>query len=95
MRRPPSRAYLLYVSSLDSLVSMPQLHCSVPRDIEDELRARAKARKLPLSKFLAEVLTKEVRRGWPPGFFENVYGAWKDLDIERPPQGEYETRRPW
>jgi hypothetical protein len=73
---------------------MSQIHCSLPGDVEHELRARAKARRLPLSKYVAEVLTREVRRGWPPGWFERVYGSWKD-PIERPPQGEYEKRKPW
>lgn len=30
--------------------------------------------------------------GWPPGFFEETYGAWKGEPLERLPQGEYETR---
>jgi post-segregation antitoxin (ccd killing protein) len=72
---------------------MSQIHCSVAPDVEGELRARAKARKLPLSKYVAEVLTKEVRRGWPPGWFERVAGSWKG-PLERPPQGKFEKRTP-
>jgi hypothetical protein len=30
--------------------------------------------------------------GWPPGFFEETFGAWKGAPLERGPQGEYETR---
>lgn len=30
--------------------------------------------------------------GYPIGFFERTYGAFKDTPIERPPQGEYEQR---
>ena len=30
--------------------------------------------------------------GWPPGYFENVYGSLRDTNFERPSQGEYETR---
>ena len=70
---------------------MSQIHCYLPREVEAELRARAKARKLPLSKYVAEVLAREVRRGWPAGWFDRVAGGWKD-PIERPPQGDYERR---
>lgn len=30
--------------------------------------------------------------GWPPGFFEQTYGALKDEPMVREPQGEYEVR---
>ncbi len=31
-------------------------------------------------------------RGWPPGFFEQTYGSFRDQPLVREPQGEYETR---
>jgi hypothetical protein len=31
-------------------------------------------------------------RGWPPGFFEQTFGAFADEPLERPEQGEYEVR---
>jgi hypothetical protein len=30
--------------------------------------------------------------GWMPGFFEEVIGGWVGKPLERPEQGEYETR---
>jgi hypothetical protein len=30
--------------------------------------------------------------GWPVGFFDKTYGSLADDPIERPPQGQYETR---
>jgi hypothetical protein len=30
--------------------------------------------------------------GWPPGFFEETYGSFKDEPLERPPQGDFEIR---
>ncbi len=72
---------------------MSQIHCSVDADVESELRVRARAKGLPLSKYVADVLTKEVRRGWPPGWFERVPGSWVG-PLERPPQGEFEKREP-
>jgi hypothetical protein len=32
------------------------------------------------------------QRGWMPGFFEEVIGGWVGEPLERPEQGEYETR---
>jgi hypothetical protein len=32
------------------------------------------------------------KRGWMPGFFEEVIGGWVGEPLERPEQGEYETR---
>jgi hypothetical protein len=32
--------------------------------------------------------------GWPSGFFEGTYGAFRDNPLERPAQGEAEERDP-
>lgn len=32
------------------------------------------------------------QRSWMPGFFEEVIGGWVGEPLERPEQGEYETR---
>jgi len=34
------------------------------------------------------------KRGWMPGFFEEVIGGWVGEPLERAEQGEYETREP-
>jgi len=31
-------------------------------------------------------------RGWPPGFFEQTYGSFREQPLVREPQGEYEVR---
>ena len=74
---------------------MPQLHLYLPEKEARVIRAQARARKMPVSRYLAEIVRKEIHHGWPEGFFENVAGAWKDTDIERPEQGEYEEREPF
>jgi hypothetical protein len=33
-----------------------------------------------------------TKKGWIPGFFEEVIGGWVGEPLERPEQGEYETR---
>ncbi len=72
---------------------MPQLHLYVPEKDASELKARAKARGMSLSKFLASLVHRELGKGWPKGYFETVPGSWKG-DLERPPQGELEERDP-
>lgn len=32
--------------------------------------------------------------GWPPGFFEETFGSFRDDPLERLPQGDYEVREP-
>ena len=71
---------------------MPQLHLYVPDDLASEISRRAEARGLSVSRFLAEVVRREVVTGWPEGFFEEVLGGWKGEPLERAPQLEYEQR---
>lgn len=64
---------------------MPQINFYVPREIADELRRRAKAMKLPVSRYVAGIVSTEVDGGWPKGFFESTFGKWKGK-LERPAQ---------
>lgn len=71
---------------------MPQLHLYVPDTTAELLRRKAEQRGLTLSRYLAEVVGREVDGGgWPEGFFEDVLGAWEG-ELRRPPQGSYEER---
>lgn len=56
---------------------MPQLHLYVPEDIAAKVRKKAKARNLTVSRYLAEVVKREVGEGWPEGYFERVSGKWE------------------
>lgn len=73
---------------------MSQLHFYVPDDVEKELRKRAARARMPLSRYLAEVVKTETRAPdeWPEGYFERVFGSWEGDPLERAPQGEYEKR---
>lgn len=33
--------------------------------------------------------------GWPPGFFEETFGAWEGEPLERPDQGEFPAGTPF
>ena len=72
---------------------MPQLHLYVPKDEAAQLRARARAAGLSLSKYLASLVHRELATGWPKDYFETVPGSWKG-ELERLPQGEFEEREP-
>ena len=71
---------------------MPQLHLYVPREVADRAQHAAEARGMSLSRYLAEVVRREVGEGWPPGFFDEVVGGWVGESLERPPQGDFEAR---
>ena len=56
---------------------MPQLHFYVPREIADEIKRRAELRGITLSRYVAELVQKEVGGGWPEGLLESLIGGWK------------------
>lgn len=72
---------------------MPQLHLYVPDGIAKVLRQRARARGLTVSRYLAEIVRRDLGHGWPADFFDLVVGGWVGERLERPAQGEYEVRR--
>ena len=71
---------------------MPQLHFYVPEPVAARVRQRAMAAGLSASRYLAELVKREVGTEWPQGFFEQVVGGWQGEPLERSPQGAFETR---
>jgi len=71
---------------------LPQLHLYVPDDIASMVRQRARARRMTVSGYLAELVRREVAEGWPAGFFDDVVGGWSGKPLRRPPQGRWERR---
>ena len=71
---------------------MPQLHFYVPEPVAAKVRQRAKTAGLSASRYLAELVQREIGTGWPQGYFEEVVGGWQGEPLERPLQGEFETR---
>ena len=45
-----------------------------------------------VSRFLANLVKRDVVTDWPEGFIEDVVGGWIDVPLHRPPQGEFERR---
>jgi hypothetical protein len=71
---------------------MPQLHLYVSEEVASRIRKRARARRMPVSRYLAELVLREVGDSWPAGYFDEVIGGWLGDDLERPPQGTLESR---
>ncbi|HWM27908.1 MAG TPA: hypothetical protein VNQ14_05590 [Woeseiaceae bacterium] len=73
---------------------MSQLHFYIPDDEEKRLRERARQAKMPLSRYLAELVRQQAGRQeqWPENYFERVFGKWEGEPLRRALQGEYEER---
>lgn len=71
---------------------MPQLHCYVPEPIARKIHERANAAGLSTSRYLAELIRRDVGSGWPEGYFEQVVGGWQGGELTRPDQPVLEPR---
>jgi len=71
---------------------MPQLHLYVSDEVADKIKDRSQAAGLSVSRYLSEVVAREIGSGWPEGFIEQVAGGWQGELLERPAQGEIEQR---
>jgi hypothetical protein len=71
---------------------MPQLYFYVSEDVAERIRQEAVASDLSVSRYLAELVKREVSPNWPKGFFEEVVGGWRGERLERPSQGNFEQR---
>jgi metal-responsive CopG/Arc/MetJ family transcriptional regulator len=71
---------------------MTRLTLELPEEVAAEVQRRAEGHGVSLSRFVADLVQREVRRGWPERFFEEVVGGWKGEPLERPAQGLLEER---
>lgn len=73
---------------------MAQLHFYVPDDVEKLLRMQAQNARLPLSRFLADLVKQQTVRqtGWPDGYLDQVFGCWEGEPLQREPEGDLEER---
>jgi hypothetical protein len=72
---------------------MPQMHLYVPKNLAEELKARARAHGLTVSKYLATLVQRDIGPDWPEDFFSTVVGGWRGGRLARPRQGAVEKRR--
>lgn len=71
---------------------MPQLHTYVPARLAARVVARAKARGVPVSRYLADLIRRDVDLGWPDTYFDQVVGVWQGSPLRRARQGAVEQR---
>ena len=62
---------------------MPQLHLYATESLSRRIREKAEASGLSVSRYLAQLVQKEISEQWPPGFFDEVVGGWKGDRLER------------
>lgn len=67
------------------------MHLYVPDTIAQIIRRQAKERGLPVSKYLAEIVRREISDSWEDSFFEEVVGGWIGK-LERPVELELTPR---
>jgi hypothetical protein len=71
---------------------MPQLHLYLPKDVAEEVKRRARARQISVSRYLAELVESRVTDDWPEDFFAHVVGGWQGKALKRPRQPPFEVR---
>lgn len=77
---------------------MAQISLYIPDETAAVLRTRAETEGLSLSKFVLNVLDKELKptdNGWPPGYREKCIGWLKDGDWEEPEDLPPQSRENW
>lgn len=71
---------------------MPQLHLYVSDDLAREITRRAEAKGESVSRYLAEVVRRDLTPKWPPGWFDTVVGGWQGEPLRREPEGDADVR---
>ena len=71
---------------------MPQLHCYVSEPTARKIHERAHAAGVSTSRYLAELIRRDIGGGWPEGYFEQVVGGWQGGELTRPEQPTLEQR---
>jgi hypothetical protein len=71
---------------------MTQLNIELPDEVAVEVKRRAETQGLSISRFVTKLVEREIGKGWPKGFFDEVVGGWKGEPPERPAPLTLETR---
>ena len=70
---------------------MAQLHFYIPDSVADSVKIKAEHAHLSVSKYLAELVKREVANQWPENYFAN-FGQWEGEPLQRPVQDALEQR---
>jgi len=66
----------------------------IPDDLAERIQREAQSADMSVSRYLAELVRREMSPDWPEGYFDEVVGGWVGEALERPPQGNLEQREP-
>lgn len=70
---------------------MTQLHFYIPDSLADKVKIKAEHAHLSVSKYLAELVKREVDNQWPEDYFDK-FGSWEGESLQRPNQETFEQR---
>ncbi len=71
---------------------MPRLSFIVSEEVAEQVKRRADAAGLSVSRYVAEIMRREVDGGWPAGYFERLVGCLREDEIVRPEQPPMDER---
>jgi hypothetical protein len=71
---------------------MTQIQIELSDEVAVEVERRAERQGVSAARFVTGLVEREVGKGWPKGFFEEVVGGWKGEPLERPAPLTLETR---
>ena len=73
---------------------MAQLHFYVPDALAKQIKARAAQAKMPISRYVAELVKRDVGLGWPKDYFKRISSRTSAAAIVHEPSGPPEDRQP-
>ena len=71
---------------------MPQLNLYVDDELMERIRRAADTAELSISRYVAQLVRREIENEWPENFFEEVLGGWQGEPLTRASQGMSEER---
>ena len=72
---------------------MPQLHFYVPDEVAEQVKARAAKARMPVSRYVAELVRRDAGQGWPESYFERISAA-PEAALTHEPSAPPEERLP-
>ena len=73
---------------------MGQMTIYLDDDTIREIEEAAQREKVSISRWVKARVRKSLQGEWPEGYFEKVFGALKEVDLERPEQPPFSVDRP-
>ena len=73
---------------------MAQLHFYVPDILAEQIKARAAQAKMPISRYVAELVKRDVGLGWPKDYFKRISSGAATAAIVHEASGPAEERQP-